>query len=153
MKLRIFKIALLAAALLTGLQNLALSQTMTAEQQKAMDQRMKEMEIKLQQMQIKLDSMKAHPKVVSINGMSMATRDMDRAMSALSRVPAAAMAPMRIMTMPAMPRMPIMPKMPHINFGFDSMDKNIEEKVKSGEVKLKQKAIAKVTLLIRTISW
>ncbi len=139
MKPRIFKTLLFAIALAIGLQNMAHGQTMTAEQQKNMEQKLKEMEQKLQVMQSKLDSMKTHPKVVSVNGVEMATRDMDRAMSALSRVSV----PMAKMRMPAMPAMPAMPKMPKMNFHFDSMDKNIEEKVKSGEVKLKTKSYSK----------
>jgi hypothetical protein len=154
MKSKIFKALLITIAIVTGLQGLGMAQTMTAEQQKDLEIRMKQMELKLQQMQVKLDSMKLKEKTygttVYTNGAygdgstysttarayKVAPRVAIPRTPAPARAPLATLAPLNIKGFKAFSK-------PMKFEGYHDTDKEIEEKVKSGEVKQKTKSFTK----------
>ncbi|WP_448701029.1 hypothetical protein ACFGVR_02980 [Mucilaginibacter sp. AW1-3] len=159
MKSKIFKPLLITIAIVTGIHGIGTAQSMTAEQQKDMETRLKQMELKLQNMQVKMDSMKKHDSLrlkerVAVGyGTSIYTSP--RAIKVTPRTPATARTPMT-MVVPAAPMAPMKSLAPlafdkdfakafskPLSLNFDSNDKKLEERVKSGEVKETTKAYSK----------
>lgn len=157
MKSKIFKPLLITIAIVTCLQSLGMAQTMTAEQQKDLENRMKKMELKLQNMQVKMDSMKKTDslrlKERVVIGYGSATYTSPRPMKVTPRTPATPRTPGVTMVAPVAPMKPLAPLASNKSFSeafskkftlnLDASDKKLEEKVKSGEVKEVTKAYSK----------
>jgi len=155
MKSKIFKPLLITIAIVTGVHGLGIAQSMTAEQQKDLENRMKQMELKLQNMQVKMDSMKKtdslrlKTRVAVGYGTSIYTSP--KAIKVSPRTPATPRTPMA-MAAPVAPMKSLSPmafgkgfseSYKSFNFNYDSSDKKLEERVKSGEVKEVNKSFSK----------
>ncbi len=150
MKSKIFKPLLITIAIVTGMHGIGKAQNMTAEQQKDMETRMKQMELKMREMQVKIDSMKLKEKTVygygTLNGVAVAS---SRALKITPRTPATPRTPMAM----AAPMKSLAPLAfnksfsesfsKSLSFSYDSNDKKLEERVKSGEVKEVSKTFSK----------
>jgi len=153
MKSKIFKPLLITIAIVTGLHSLGMAQTMTAEQQKDLENRMKQMELKLQNMQVKMDSMK---KTDSLRlrgraiGYGTSLYTSPRAIKVTPRTPATPRTPVVTMVAPVKPLSPMAYSKgfgesfsKNMSFSFEASDKKLEERIKSGEVKEVTKVYSK----------
>jgi len=154
MKSKIFKSLLITIAIVTGLHGAGIAQqTMTAEQQKDLENRMKQMELKLQNMQVKMDSMKKRDSLRLKERVVVGYGSAYAPARPLKISPRTMVAPRVSVTPPAVALKPVTPITLNKNFAqafnksfnlnFDASDKKLEERVKSGEVKEVTKAYSK----------